>query len=311
MNSIKPFLSRNVPWSGLGTDISDCTGIDSALKKAGLDWDVRQAPVQSFEPFPTIADGYKMNIRNDNGMPLGIVKERYRVVQNLDAFAFMDSLVQEGVSFIQAGQFQGGRKVWLLARLPDPYTVVGDDVQPYIIFINSHDGTTGIKAAMTPIRVICCNMLNLALYRASRSWSSVHAGDISKKLEDAKDTLLNAKAYMNTLSNELESLYNIRIPSSGIEGLTNSLLPVDDSMSDLQKRNVITQREGLLQRYFLAPDLQGIPDNAYRFINAVSDFVTHSEPLRKTRNYNESLFTKTIEGHVLIDKAYRIVAEAV
>ena len=58
------------------------------------------------------------------------------------------------------------------------------------------------------------------------------------------------------------------------------------------------------------PDLQKIGNNAYRFINAVSDFATHSEPLRRTANYNESLFARTVDGNPLIDKAYQLVKAA-
>lgn len=50
--------------------------------------------------------------------------------------------------------------------------------------------------------------------------------------------------------------------------------------------------------------------NAYRFINAVSDFATHAEPLRKTANYKENLFSRTIDGNPLIDKAYQMVQVA-
>ena len=30
-------------------------------------------------------------------------------------------------------------------------------------------------------------------------------------------------------------------------------------------------------------------NNAYRFVNAISDFATHAKPLRETKNYRENL----------------------
>ena len=69
-------------------------------------------------------------------------------------------------------------------------------------------------------------------------------------------------------------------------------------------------REDMKRRYFDAPDLKGVGNNAYRFVNAVSDFATHAEPLRKTSNYRENIFGKTIEGNPLIDKAYQMVRVA-
>lgn len=63
-------------------------------------------------------------------------------------------------------------------------------------------------------------------------------------------------------------------------------------------------------RYYDAPDLKGVGDNAYRFINAVSDFATHAEPLRRTANYKENLFVRTMDGNPMIDKAYQLVCAA-
>ena len=60
-------------------------------------------------------------------------------------------------------------------------------------------------------------------------------------------------------------------------------------------------------RYFDAPDLSHVGRNGYRFINAVSDFATHADPIRKTKSYNENLFLRTVEGNPMIDKAYKMV----
>ena len=64
------------------------------------------------------------------------------------------------------------------------------------------------------------------------------------------------------------------------------------------------------RRYFEAPDLRHVGKNAYRFLNAVSDFATHVKPLRETANYRENLFARTMEGNPLIDKAYELVLAA-
>lgn len=304
------YESRGTPWGQLGTDISGCHTITDALRISGLDWTVRQAPVQSVEAFPVFASGYKLNIRESDNMPLGIVKDRYKVIQNDEAFAFTDSLAEEGVKFQQAGRFQQGRRVWILAKLPEKYSFGGDNIAPYILFINSHDGSTGIKVIMTPIRVICCNMLNLAIRAASRSWSAMHAGDISLKLQDARMTLIQAHSYMESLEQEVGVLNKNILGQSEVAALTDYLIPVDKGMSDVQKRNAIAQKEELLERYYHAPDLVEMPNTAYRFINAVSDFATHSEPLRKRKNYQEALFSKAIDGHILIDKAYQVLRRA-
>ena len=62
--------------------------------------------------------------------------------------------------------------------------------------------------------------------------------------------------------------------------------------------------------YYNAPDLEWVGKNGWRFVNAVSDFATHADPIRKTRNYNENLFLRTAEGNPMIDKAYKMVLAA-
>ena len=88
------------------------------------------------------------------------------------------------------------------------------------------------------------------------------------------------------------------------------LIPEPDNASPQQHRNIIKLREDAKSRYFDAPDLQGVGKNGYRFINAVSDMAYHGKPLRQTKNYNENLFRKTIDGLPVLDKTYQMVLSA-
>jgi hypothetical protein len=96
--------------------------------------------------------------------------------------------------------------VWLLARMPHEYIISGERIRPYLLFSNTHDGTGAVKVALTPIRVVCNNTLNLALKTAKRSWSMVHTGDVHEKISEAKDTLLRAENYMDGLGKEIDRL---------------------------------------------------------------------------------------------------------
>ena len=66
-------------------------------------------------------------------------------------------------------------------------------------------------------------------------------------------------------------------------------------------------RADLKARYFDAPDLKEVPKNAYRFLNAVSDFTTHGKPLRESGNRRENLFAKVMDGNAALDRAYGLV----
>ena len=76
------------------------------------------------------------------------------------------------------------------------------------------------------------------------------------------------------------------------------------------RKNNLRLQEDLKARYYNAPDLEWVGKNGWRFVNAVSDFATHADPIRKTRNYNENLFLRTAEGNPMIDKAYKMVLAA-
>lgn len=302
------FYVRNVPWHGLGTRVMEAPASSEALKLAGLDWKVLQEPV--YTENGELIRGYKANVRDTDRKVLGVVTDRYKVVQNQDAFAFTDALLGQGVRYETAGSLMGGKKVWLLAHMPREYIISGERISPYLVFSNTHDGSGAVKVAVTPIRVVCSNTLNLALASAKRSWSMVHTGDIKSKLGEAKKTLFLADAYMESLGKEFEVLQRQEMTEKKVREYISQLLPADENATDQQKKNMERLREDLTARYFDAPDLKGLGNNAYRFINAISDFATHAEPLRKTANYKESLFARTVDGNPLIDRAYQMVQAA-
>lgn len=302
------FYVRETPWHGLGTRVMEAPDSKNALFMAGLDWKVIQEPIY-IDQGEEIS-GYKANVRDSDRRVLGVVTNKYKVIQNDEAFAFTDSLLGEGVRYETAGSLQGGKRVWMLARLPHEYIISGERISPFLVFSNTHDGSGAIKVALTPVRVVCCNTLNLALNTAKRSWSMIHTGDIREKMQEAKETLFMAEKYMDHLGKEFENLRRIKMSDKQVMEYIELLLPVDDQATPQQVKNMMRLREDMKTRYFDAPDLKDIGDNAYRFINAVSDFATHSKPLRQTTNYKENLFAKTVDGNPLIDKAYQMVCAA-
>lgn len=299
------FYVRETPWHGLGTRVIEAPDSREALFVAGLDWKVLQEPI--YTETEELIEGYKANVRDSDRRVLGVVTDRYKVIQNEEAFAFTDALLGEGVRYETAGSLQGGRKVWMLAHMPHEYIISGEHISPYLLFSNTHDGSGAIKVALTPIRVVCNNTLNLALATAKRSWSMIHTGDIKEKMQEAQNTLFMAEKYMDSLGKEFENLRMKKTTDKQVMDYIEVLLPMEDSTTPQQAKNIRRLREDLKMRYFDAPDLQDVGKNAYRFVNAVSDFATHAEPLRKTVNYKENLFARTVEGNPLIDKAYQLM----
>lgn len=299
------FSVREKPWHGLGTIVKEAPTSEEALRLAGLDWDVVQSPIYTNHGK---VEGYKANIRSTDRQVLGVVSDRYRIVQNTEAFSFTDELLGQGVRYETAGSLMGGRKVWLLARLPREFIIAGERISPYLVFSNTHDGSGAVRVAVTPIRVCCNNTLNLALRTAARSFSMVHTGDVKEKVSEAKQTLFMADNYMENLGREFERLRKQKISDQQVREYIDQLLPIESGASSVTVKNMKKLRNDMAMRYFDAPDLKGVGNNAYRFINAVSDFATHAEPIRRTKNYQENLFMKTYEGNPMIDRAYQLVA---
>ena len=302
------FYTREKPWHGLGTMVAEAPNSKDALRLAGLNWKVLQEPV--YTENKELIQGYKANVRDTDRKVLGVVTDRYKVIQNEEAFAFTDTLLGKGVRYETAGSLQEGRRVWMLARLPREFIIGGERISPYMVFSNTHDGSEAVKTALTPIRVVCNNTLNLALRTAKRSWSMIHTGDISGKIEEAKNTLLLADEYMTALGQEFENLRKIKLSEKQVLDYIKILLPMEENYSLLQKRGVEKLRADMKMRYFDAPDLKDVGNNGYRFVNAVSDFATHSTPRRKTANYKENIFARTADGNPMIDRAYQLVKAA-
>lgn len=129
-------------------------------------------------------------------------------------------------------------------------------------------------------------------------------------MKEASDTLFKAERYMDELGKEFERLRMHKLSDQEVMDYIEILLPIEDGSTPQQVRNMKRLQEDMKSRYFDAPDLKNTGKNAYRFINAVSDFATHAKPLRQTAKHKENLFSKTVEGNPLIDKAYQLVCMA-
>ena len=141
-------------------------------------------------------------------------------------------------------------------------------------------------------------------------WSTIHVGDLAGKMDEAHNTLLLAEKYMGQLGMEFSRLSKTKLSDQKVLDYIDLLLPMDDQPTDTHRKNMTRLREDMKRRYFDAPDLRYVGKNAYRFLNAVSDFATHAKPLRETANYRENHFARTMEGNPLIDKAYELVLAA-
>lgn len=218
---------NGLPWaSGIGKDVSNCTTAQEVMQKAGLDFYVDKCDLVARMPFSIngnnkfnelggefAKDGYiyrdcpkaYATYRTDTNTPLGLVKDKYEVIQNIEAFNFFnDAIGVDKAQWDKAGKFGYGHKIFVSAKLPYTTRVGKDVVDNYLVFSNSHDGSSSINILFSPIRVICTNMLNSALNSAHSYIRIKHTKSARDKIEFGSEILRIACEH----SCDSESLFN-------------------------------------------------------------------------------------------------------
>lgn len=292
---------RFVPWHGLGREVQEAPTSKDAIVMAGLDWNVDQRPI--YDVFGKEIPKFKANTRDTDNSVLGIVTDKYQVVQNSEAFEFTDALLDEGVTYETAGSLKDGRTIWLLAKMPQQ-KILDDAFDPYLCFMNTHDGTGSIKVCSTPIRVVCNNTLNLALSTAKRSWATKHMGDMQGKMQEAKITLGLANKYMIALSEEAEKLATMKISDEELEAIFDTMFPIDEQNDTQRKIENIKSMKANLFRCYAMPDISQYRGTVWGVINAATDMAAHIAPNRLTQKYQENNWGRIITGHPFVDALY-------
>lgn len=144
---------------------------------------------------PVAAPDFRMHVRMDDRSVLGIVGKDYKPVPNQVLASFADSLVtyDPGAAMETAGSLRGGKRVFSLVRLGEPVRISGgdrDELVPYLLVTNCHDGTGAFRAYFTTVRVVCANTHRWAEAKAgSAGFWYRHDGDIQGKVEEARRVL--------------------------------------------------------------------------------------------------------------------------
>lgn len=293
------------PWHGIGTVVEDAPTSEDAIKMAHLDWKVGQYPVESNG---IVLPNYFANIREDINLPLGVVKDRYRIVQNSEAFDFVDNIVGSDeieCRYETAGSLFNGKKIFLLVKLPTK-ELLGDEVENYLFFTNSHDGSSAFMAGVTNVRVVCNNTLQMAISGAKRTWYCRHTENIASKKQQAQEALGLAVKYMDSMDKVSEDLFKKKIDEEKFfRKLFNSKY-----IKDWAEKSKETTIERMHIIYNEKDDLQNFKGTAWGMYNAVADYISNSVPLRKTSTYQENKLDRFFGGDYILETAQQILMVA-
>jgi phage/plasmid-like protein (TIGR03299 family) len=314
------FSVREVPWHGLGAVLDHTPStIAEAIDASGLGWRVEREPIAiNRGDVATVDDwwlprceaitGWWANVRQDTREVLGIVGERYRIVQNIEAFQFVDQLIGSTMHFETAGSLHGGRRVWVLARLPEYIEVGGDPVRPYVLLMNSHDGSTAVLAASTPVRVVCMNTLNWALERARQKYSLRHTEGIREHVHQARRVLDLSVDYYRQFKHAGDQLATERFSEMQLRRVLDELYPSgpDDNASDRTRRSREQTKERITE-LFGRGDTQGsAPGTKWAAVNAI---VEHADWIRPV-NAESQRFARAIDDSPRKTRALAVIADA-
>jgi len=269
-------------WHGLGVVLDHPMTSAEALEAAGLNWRVEQVPVAAkYASHYEDIRGVYANVRSDTHAVLGIVSGRYKVVQNDEAFAFLDRLIEDHqMEYESAFSLRGGKQVVLLARLPKSDQIVsGDEVLRYVLLSLAHDGEGSIRFGPTSVRVVCANTFALASKsKEVKSLSIRHSGDIDAKLQQARDILRQVNDQFDKYAEVGRELAKVRLSAGDWFRLLDVLCPLldeaDPDYTERRQNQLIKTRRGITQAFHNWTQASA-PRSAWAAFNAVTEFIDH------------------------------------
>ena len=194
--------NRRNAWKRGGTAVSATSAVEVA-KQAGLDWEVMSVPIQGYVHTPvsaqeTVTDYYevpkkqgilKLGKDNENSI-IGVVGDKYKIVQNMEVFSALDTLVDSGdARYNAAGEYNGGANVWMLMELPTGVRVAGDPHAAFLLAKTSHDGSSSVIIRPIVERLYCANQIGkliTAKYKRPLMYKMKHTTNATLSVSDIR-----------------------------------------------------------------------------------------------------------------------------
>jgi len=160
-------------WVKAGTAVNAGSASEAA-RQAGLDWNVMLADMEAIvsnkvNEFETLTDHYPVPKRqavlklgkDDNNEVIGVVGDKYKIVQNMEVFSALDTLVDSGdARYTAAGEYNNGANIWMVMELPVGVQVANDPHAAFLLVQSSHDGSCAVRIRPIIERLFCMNQIN-------------------------------------------------------------------------------------------------------------------------------------------------------
>lgn len=256
-----------------------------AAEVAKYDWakgalDAGWTPPGAWE----IAEDKQAVVRPDTGLILGVVGEEYGLLTHDEMGQIVDAVLgaDGNARFETAGSVREGRQVWVLVRLDEPFTAPGDDSEtyPFLVLLNSHDGSGACKVAYVHVRVVCWNTFNQAdaeATRHGRQFSFRHVGKPMERIEDAKEALNGLRKATAEYLEMIEGLVTINVDDTFLEHFLSEFIPKDPSVQSERVQANVDKARGVFRHLFM--EAVTVPDahrgNAAGLLDASTEYLDH------------------------------------
>lgn len=281
------------PWHKLGTQFDQPFTAEDAMVAANLGFEVKKETMH--RPDGVLIPNQFSTVNGDTNEILGTVKGRYTILQNKDAFKFFDVLLDEaGARYETAGAIGKGERVWLMARMPGALMPVkGDEVLPYCLLHNSHDGSGTVTARFVMTRVVCQNTLTAAMSEADEIVSIRHTSSVEQKLMMAGMVLKNYATHYAAMGKAVTQLADFRIDDDWLELYLKTLCgdPEAENIEQVtatKRTNRIEQIEWHYQNG-MGHDIPGVMGSAWGAYNAAIEWADYQFPTRGDGDRTESI----------------------
>jgi phage/plasmid-like protein (TIGR03299 family) len=293
------FALRGTPaWHNLANRIfsqDEDVSTQLMLDEAKLsNWDVRLSPLTDFVPadWNDTSDSQlviRTNPFNGGTDVLSTVGSRYKVVQNEELFSFADNILDGSCAWESAGSLKGGKVVFGSLTVPremvlDPQGA-NDKTKLYLIVWTSHDGSVAVQAAITPVRVVCQNTLNLAMRSAKQSFKIRHTQTAEGKIQIARETLGLTLGYFDVFEKEAQELFKQEITDKQFNDIILAAYPKPDK--DASKLAITKWDNKVVlinDLYHNSPTNANIKGTKWGAFNALTERLDYFRPTRKNNS---------------------------
>ena len=299
------YSAVDTPWHRIGTVTDKAVNSEQAISHAGLDWTVSTRPLVTFSDEKGVNDRLIdvpdtfATVRDSDDTVLGVVGDRYKVVQNKECFNFLDTVVDDSeATYETAGSLNNGKIVWMMLNLGKEIKVDEDVTVPYLLMVNSHDGSTSVRGLPTPIRVVCSNTLRLALSsNAYKGFSFRHTQNVDGRIQQARTLLNLSYEYVDGFQEEMEKLLDTTVTDDMFYDVLENLMPLpmakENNASQVSRVN---QQRASIEKLWYEPEFANQQGTAWSLLNAVSNYEQWHSHLRGDTSRDERIAIKTVQN---------------